>query len=109
MKKHTLYLIGLVALLASAAQASQQQLAAGIKEALAEATSTAGQLNGTLAALEALTKQTKGDLRPAYDTYCSAVDKTKSAAALTQTRLHWMASDGRKYFEGAVTPLALWM
>jgi hypothetical protein len=100
MKTRTiLTALGISALLVGTAHASQEQLATGIKEALAEATSTAGQLNGTLAALEALTEQTKGDLRPAYENYCSQVTNTQSAAALTQTRIKWMASDGRTYFE----------
>ena len=40
-----------------------------------------------------------GDLRPAYNIYCSEVEKTGSAAAWTRTRVQWMRGDGRKYFE----------
>ena len=98
MKKKTLLMIGLAALLASTTQA-QEQLARSIKDAHQETTRTAEQLKATLGALNALTKQTKGDLRPAYNAYCSEVAKTGSAADWTKTRVQWMASDGRKYFQ----------
>jgi DNA polymerase III delta prime subunit len=98
MKKQILLTIGLAALLASATQA-QEQLAKSIKEAHLETIRTDEQLKATLSALNALTKQTEGDLRPAYNTYCSEVAKTESAAGWTKTRVQWMASDGRKYFQ----------
>jgi CheY-like chemotaxis protein len=50
-------------------------------------------------ALNALTAQKKGDLRPAYNTYCSEVTKTDAAAGWTRTRVQWMGGDGRKYFQ----------
>ena len=99
MKKQICITIGLATLLASATQASQEQLASSIRDAHAEATRTDAQLKGTLSALNALTKQTKGDLRPAYNTYCSEVTKTEAAAKATRTRVQWMAGDGRKYFQ----------
>lgn len=71
MKKRTLVMIGLATLLVSATQASQEQLATSIKEAQLETTRTSAQLKATLEAINALTKQTKGDLRPAYNTYCA--------------------------------------
>jgi len=98
MKKKTLYMIGLATLLASATQASQDQLARSIKEAHVEASRTDAQLKTTLEAINALTKQTTGDLRPAYKTYCSEVANTEAAAGSTKKRVQWMASDGRKYF-----------
>jgi hypothetical protein len=99
MKKQIWITIGLATLLASATQASQEQLASSIREAHAEATRTDAQLKGTLSALNALTEQSKGDLRPAYDSYCAEVAKTESAAGWTRTRVQWMAGDGRKYFQ----------
>ncbi len=99
MKKTTLVTIGLASLLAATAQANQQQLATSIKEAHAETARTSEQLKATLAALTALTKLTQGDLRPAYNTYCAEVAKTEAAATWTKTRIQWMASDGRKYFQ----------
>ena len=64
-----------------------------------ETTRTDAQLKATLDAINALTRQTEGDLRPAYNAYCSEVAKTQAAAAWTKTRVQWMASDGRKYFQ----------
>jgi 2C-methyl-D-erythritol 2,4-cyclodiphosphate synthase len=98
MKKQTLLVIGLAALLASAAQASQEQLAKSIQDAHLETTRTIEQLKSTLGALNELTAQKKGDLRPAYNAFCAEVPKTEAAAALTRTRVQWMAGDGRKYF-----------
>lgn len=92
-------MIGLATLLASATQANQQQLAQSIRDAHVETTRTAAQLRATLDAITGLTKQKQGDLRPAYNAYCSEVTKTESAAASTQTRVQWMGSDGRKYFQ----------
>jgi hypothetical protein len=99
MKTRTVFMIGLATLLASATQASQEQLAKSIRDARQETTRTSGQLKSALSALNALTKQTKGDLHPAYATYCSEVTNTYSAAAWTRTRVQWMGSDGRKYFQ----------
>jgi len=98
MKKQTLLTLGLITLLASATQASQQQLAASIKEARIEASNASTQLKTTLDALTALSKQTKGDLSPAYNTFAAEVPKTEAAAAWTRTRVQWMATDGQKYF-----------
>ena len=99
MKKQTICIIGLVTLLASASQASQEQLAQSIRDAHLETTRTSEQLKATLSALNALTAQKKGDLRPAYNAYCSEVGRTESAAGWTRTRVQWMASDGRQYFQ----------
>ena len=99
MKKQTLFMIGLATLLAAATQASQEQLARSIGDTRLETSRTDAQLKATLEAINALTKQTKGDLRPAYNTYCSEVAKTEAAAGWTKTRIQWMAMDGRKYFE----------
>jgi len=99
MKKQILLTIGLTALLATATQASQEQLAQSIKEAQGETARTSEQLKATLGALNALTTQKKGDLRPAYDAYCAEVAKTETAAGWTKTRVQWMGGDGRKYFD----------
>ena len=98
MKKKILFTIGLVALLVSATDASQQQLAKSISDTRAESMRTADQLSATLQAINALTAQKEGDLRPAYNAFCAQVAKTEAAAAWTRTRCQWMASDGRKYF-----------
>ena len=99
MKKQTLFMIGLAALLASATQASQEQLAKSIQDAHLETMRTTEQLKSTLGALNELTAQKKGDLRPAYNAFCAEVPKTEAAAAHTRTRVQWMAGDGLKYFK----------
>jgi uncharacterized protein YoxC len=99
MKKQTLIMIGLATLLASATQASQEQLATSMKETRLEAGRTRDQLGATLAALTALTKQEKGDLRPAYNAFTAELPKTEAAAGWTRTRVSWMQGDGMKYFE----------
>ena len=99
MIKQTLFVIGLAALLASATQASQEQLAKSIQDAHLETMRTVEQLKSTLGALNELTAQKKGDLRPAYNAFCAEVPKTEAAAAHTRTRVQWMAGDGLKYFK----------
>ena len=99
MKKRTLFVIGLATLLASATQASQEQLAKSIQDAHLETARTTEQLKATLSALNALTAQKKGDLRPAYNAFCAEVPKTEAAAAHTRTSVQWMAGDGLKYFK----------
>ena len=99
MNKQILLMLGLTALLASATQASQQQLATSIKDTHIETSRTDAQLNATLSALNALTAQKKGDLRPAYNAFCDEVAKTETAAGWTRTRIQWMAGDGRQYFQ----------
>jgi hypothetical protein len=99
MKKQTLLMIGLAALVSLTTQASQEQLAQSIRDAHLETTRTSEQLKTTLGAINGLTKQKSGDLRPAYNAYCAEVAKTEAAAGWTRTRIQWMAGDGRKYFQ----------
>jgi len=111
MMKHSyLQMCGIVALslgmLTSTARgASQQQLASSISDARGESIRTHDQLNSTLQALNALTKQSSGDLRPAYDAFAAEIPKTEAAAQTTRTRLQWMQGDGQKYFEGWQTDI----
>jgi hypothetical protein len=99
MKKQTMTVIGLTLLMAWGAQANQERLALSIKEARMEADKTAEQLKATLTSLNGLTKQTKGDLRPAYNTFVSEVAKTEKDASVTRSRALWMEGDGRRYFQ----------
>jgi chromosome segregation ATPase len=98
MKNQILLTFGLSMLLAGATQAGQEQLAASIKDARSEATMTSSQLNATLAALNTLVGQEKGDLRPAYEAFQAEIPKTQSAAATTAARVQSMSSDSDKYF-----------
>jgi hypothetical protein len=99
MKKRTLIPLTLIALLAASTQASQEQLATSIKEARIEATRTADQLKATLDALNALSKQKEGDLRPAYSTFSAEIPKTEAASAWTRLRVKWMEGEGQQYFK----------
>ena len=100
MKTRTiLTALGLATLLAGAANASQEQLATSMNETRVETGRTRDQLATTLAALTTLTKQEKGDLRPAYEAFTAEAAKTEKAAAATATRAAWMQGDGLKYFE----------
>lgn len=99
MKHRLVFTWCVVTLLASTAHASQEQLAASIQEARAEAARASEQLKTTLGALTTLTTQTKGDLRPAFDAFSAEVPKTEAAAAWTRARTTWMAGDGQRYFE----------
>jgi hypothetical protein len=99
MKKQTMFVIGLATLLASATQASQEQLTTSMKEVRVEADRTRDQLATTLTALTTLTKQEKGDLRPAYEAFTTELPKIEAAAAATRARVAWMQGDGMKYFE----------
>jgi hypothetical protein len=99
MKKQILLTIGLSGLLAAANQASgQEQLGKSIRDAHVETSRTFQQLQATLGALNELTAQKKGDLKPAYNAFCSEVAKTVEAAGVTSTRSQWMSGEGRKYF-----------
>lgn len=98
MKKHILLPLGLVTLLACVASASQEQLAASIKEARVEATRTEAGLKATLDSVVALTRQREGDLRPAFNTFTAEIPKAQAAADWTRTRVRWMAGDGQQYF-----------
>lgn len=98
MNKHILLTIGLAALLVSSGRAGQEQLARSIGEARAETGRTAEQLKATVNALNVLTKQSKGDLRPSYDAFCAEAGRTEYAAASTRSRIQWMAGQGRQYF-----------
>ena len=80
MKKHILPLLGLVTLLASAAQASQEQLAASIKEARGEATRASEQLKTTLHTLTAGgVKSVKGTVSDANWRYRDVRDAINGA------------------------------
>ena len=98
MKRQTLLSISLVTLVAFAAQA-QNQLATSIDEARNETARTSAQLKATVKALNALTEQKKGDLRPAYTTFATAVPETTKAAETTAARVRWMDGDGQAYFK----------
>lgn len=98
MKYHPLLLLGLLTVLGGTTQASQEALASSMKEARLEATRASEQLKAALDALNALAKQTQGDLRPAYQAFATQIPKVEAAATWTRARVQWMQGDGRRYF-----------
>ena len=99
MKRQNLLMIGLAAVLTSATQGSQEQLASSIRDVRLETVRTSEQLKATVGALNMLNKQKKGDLRPTYDTFCAQVANTQKAADWTAARVKWMDGDGQDYFK----------
>jgi len=105
MKKNThtllssIVVLGVGLLTSTTRGADQQKLATSIQEARVEVARTHDQLGATLGVLNTLTKQKKGDLRPAYDAFSAEIPKTEAAASLTRTRVQWMQGDGKKYFD----------
>lgn len=97
--KTILTALSLGLLLVGSAHANQELLARSIKEARVETDRTAEQLKATLNVLNALTAQKEGDLRPTYNAFCKEVANTTAAAGWTETRIQWMATDGRRYFQ----------
>ena len=98
MKKNIALTLGLVSLLAYAAQASQEELAASIKQARNEAATVSTQLNATLTALNTLVGQKQGDLAPAYQAFRTEIPKTQTAATTTLARVETMSKTRGKYF-----------
>jgi len=98
MKKKILITLGCATLLACAAPAGQEQLAARINQAHREAENTVAQLESTLAALNALTSQKKGDLAPAYQAFRQEIPKTQNAATATSAQVERMTKDKETYF-----------
>jgi len=84
--------------MAFAAQGGQEQLAASIKQTRVEAKATSDQLSSTLAALNALSKQKKGDLTPAYQAFRAEVPRTQNAATVTAQRADSMEKQRGQYF-----------
>jgi hypothetical protein len=99
MKKTQLVTLAFATLMAWAAQASQEKLAASISATRSETIGTREQLQSTVNALKALTSQKKGDLRQSYNDYVAAVRDTQAAAARTGTRAETMGKTSKEYFE----------
>src|SRR3954466_11896477 len=100
MKNRVSLTLGLACatLMAFAAQGGQEQLAASIKQTRVEAKATSDQLSSTLAALNALSKQKKGDLTPAYQAFRAEVPRTQNAATVTAQRADSMEKQRGQYF-----------
>lgn len=81
------------------AEGAQGKLVARIGEIRTETTNTRDQLQATMDSLNVLTKQKKGDLRPAFATYTDQVNKTHAAADWTSARSTSMFNAGKEYFD----------
>ena len=85
-------------MMAYAAQAGQEQLAASVRQTRTEAEATSAQLTATLDALNTLTSQKKGDLNPAYQAFRAEIPKTRNAATATSGRVETMTKQRARYF-----------
>ena len=100
MKKQIVLTLGLITLVTNATQAGQEELALSVKQTCQEAAVTSAQLDATLAALNTLVGQTKGDLNPAYQAFKAEIPKTQAAASTTADRVQSMSKAKGKYFAG---------
>jgi hypothetical protein len=85
-------------LTAVAATAGQTELARAIGDTKSEVIQTRNELQNTVDAIDALSKQKGGDMRPTYDTFVSQIGKTETAAAWTRNRLGRMLSEADNHF-----------
>lgn len=76
----------------------QAKLAESIAVIQTETTATRDQLQATLNALNALTKQEKGDLKPTFEAYAAQVKKTHAVAEQTAARIKAMQDASKEYF-----------
>jgi hypothetical protein len=77
---------------------SRTKLADSIAVIRTETVVTRDQLQATLNALNALTKQEKGDLQPTYEAYAAEVKKTHAVAGQTASRITAMQQASEEYF-----------
>ena len=77
---------------------ARTKLASSIKDIRIETTATRDQLKTAVSALDALTKQKKGDLKPSYDAFVAEVKKTHDAADQTASRVGNMDTSSKDYF-----------
>jgi phage-related protein len=83
----------------TATPSPQAKLADSVAVIQTETTATLNQLQTTLDALTALTKQKTGDLQPTFETYTANVKKTHTVAEQTAARIPAMKNASKEYFE----------
>jgi septal ring factor EnvC (AmiA/AmiB activator) len=88
------------------AASAQDALAASLAETSNEIARTGNQLQTAVKSLEALTSQTKGDLRPTYEAFTTAIAETQSSAKYTVDRAQKMRDDMVNYFTKWQTEVA---
>lgn len=79
---------------------TQSRLASAITDIRVETVRTSKQLQTSVDVLSALTKQTKGDLRPTYDAFVAQVKQAHAAADETAARAISMQAASKDYFGG---------
>jgi hypothetical protein len=79
---------------------NRTKLADNITLIRTETIATRDQLQATVNALNALTKQSKGDLQPTFNAYAAEVAKTHTAADQTAARIVAMQAASKEYFGG---------
>jgi DNA anti-recombination protein RmuC len=77
----------------------QAKLAESVAVIRTETLATRDQLQATLNALNALTKQEKGDLKPTFDKYSAEVKNTHAVAEQTAARITAMQAASKEYFD----------
>ena len=87
------------------ATAGQDKLAAAMRETRDEVIQTRDQLQTTVNSIDALVKQKKGDLRPAYDDFAAQVTKTQASAATNKSRVQKMQTEAKAHFSSWQTEL----
>jgi ABC-type transporter Mla subunit MlaD len=83
----------------AASPSPQVQLADSVAMIRTETVATRDQLQSAVDALNALTKQEKGDLQPTYNAYVEQVKKTHDVAETTATRFASMQTASKQYFD----------
>ena len=83
---------------AFAVTAGQAELAKAIGDTKMEVIQTRNELQNTVDAIDALSKQKSGDMRPTYDTFVAQIGKTEAAAGLTRNRAEKMLKEGDEHF-----------
>ncbi len=101
MKNQNLLRLALVTLVSGAfslAIGSQEELAAAIQQSRTETILTHNELVSSIKALDALTTQKEGDLRPAFEAFRAGLVQTRVASERTQKRVGILNETGEKYF-----------
>jgi len=93
-----LALLGSSLATSASAASAQEALAASLSETSNEIARTGNQIQTAVKSLEALTSQTKGDLRPTYEAFTTAIAETQSSAKYTVARATKMRDDMVNYF-----------
>jgi len=82
----------------ASAQTAREKLSAALGETNDEIVRTGNTLQSAVKALDALTKQEKGDLQPTFDAFSKAVMDTEASANVTRERVEKMRDNLATFF-----------